>query len=105
MWRRDSYTGKRLWAADFRGFQEVIISRGIQRQVVYALGVHQHVVEKPKIDGRQVGGEDFLDLGVDRLAPREVGFRKTLLDQFVDSRIDVKAAVGAVGRELVGMER
>src|ERR1019366_2403216 len=47
-----------LLAADFGRLQEVIISRGIQRQVAHAPGVHQYVVEKPEIDVGQVGSQD-----------------------------------------------
>src|ERR1017187_7539365 len=51
--RSDSPTG-----CDLRCFQEVIISRGIQRQVAHTPGMDQYVVEKPEIDVGQVGGQD-----------------------------------------------
>src|SRR6266478_2697412 len=64
----------------------------------------EHVIEKPEVDIRQVGGENRLDAGVCRLAPTGIGFRAALFDKRVELRVDIETAVSPVWREFVGVE-
>ena len=47
------------------GAQEIVVARGTQFDSAHAVGVHQHVIEIPKIDVWQVLGDDALDLVID----------------------------------------
>ncbi len=49
---------------DLRRAQEIVISRRIQLQILHAPRMHEHVVEIPQIDVRQVLGQNALYLGV-----------------------------------------
>ena len=88
----------------FRRFQKIVIAGGIQRQVAYSLGVHQHVVVIPQIDVGQFVGQDALDFCVELFAGVLVEFLAGLIDQCVDPRVGEVSAVGAVGREFGGVE-
>jgi hypothetical protein len=44
--------GEILIRCQLRRFQEVVISRRIQREIFHSLGVHQHVIEIPEVEGR-----------------------------------------------------
>jgi len=57
-------TGCWLLGADFSRLQKVVVTRGIESQVFHALRVHQHVVEVPQVNCRNISRQDFLNLGI-----------------------------------------
>ena len=71
---------------------------------MYAIGVHQHIVQIPQIDVRQVLGQDLLDLVVDDLAFCLIESAAAFANQFIDARIGVEGAIGALGSEAGGVE-
>src|SRR5208283_1090369 len=79
--------------------QKVVVSRGIQLQIVDALVVDKNVIQIPEVDVGQFLGEDELQFGVGRLALRLVDFATRLVDQGVDFRVGIVATIGAVRRK------
>ena len=85
-------------------FQKIVVAGRIQREIAYSLRVHQNVVEIPEIDVGQFVGQGALDFRVELLAGVLVEFVAGLVDQRIHPRIGEVSAVGAVGRELGGVE-
>ena len=85
-------------------FQEIVIARRIEGNAAHPARVHNHVVVVPEIDVRQIFRKNLLHLRVQLLAHVLVKFAARLVDKRIHLRIGVKAAVGAVRRELGGVE-
>src|ERR1700690_207638 len=66
--------------------------------------MHQHIVEEPQVDVGKVVGQDRLNLIVNRLAKGGVRLCAALIDQRVEPRVDVEAAVRPVWRKLLGVK-
>ena len=62
-----------------------------------ALVVHDDRVAIPEIDGGQIFGENLLRLGVILAAAGLVGILGGVIEQRIEFRIRVMAAVGALG--------
>src|SRR5215467_1840053 len=90
---------------DFGSLQKIVTPRWIQLQPVYAFGVHQHVVEIPQIDVRQVSRQDRLYFRIENLALLLVRFPPRLIDQVIQSRVGVETSIRALGRKLRGVKR
>ena len=66
--------------------------------------MHEHVVEIPEVDVRQVLRQDVLNFEIELLAGVLIDLGFCLIDEGVDAGVGVVAAVGAVRRELRGVE-
>ena len=97
-------TGNWLLATDLSRLQKVVIARRIQGHVPHAPRVHEHVIEVPQIDIRHILCQHFLNFRVQPSAGILIGFAARLVDQPVDPRIGIETAVGAFGRESVGVK-
>jgi hypothetical protein len=86
------------------GLQKVIVSGGVQGDVLDATRVNQHGVVVPKIDVRQVLRENALNLTVKVLALLLLGFDTRLVYKFIKVGVGVEAAVRAIRRELGTMK-
>src|SRR5258706_4058221 len=62
--------------------------------------MHKNVIQIPEIDGWQFLGKNALHLSIDQLTRVWINFAARLIDQGVHFLIRIRAAVGAVGREL-----
>src|SRR5262249_5055670 len=88
----------------FGSFQEIVVSRRIQREIHYARVVNQHVIQIPQIQRWQLLGQDALNLQIDRLALPLIEFLPALRDENVDTRIRKVSAVRALRRKLRRIE-
>src|ERR1700678_4314736 len=89
---------------DFGGFQEIVVSGWIQRQVLHPSRMHQHVVEVPKINIRLVLRQDFLHFSVESLANILIGLVAGIIDAGIEVWIGIESAIRALGRESVGVK-
>src|SRR4029077_19404699 len=90
---------------DLRSAEKIIVAGRIERQVRDALRVYEDIVEVPEIDGRQVFGQNALELRVKLLGFFLDDFRLLLSVEVIVLWIGIEAAVGAVGCELARVER
>ena len=93
-------TGNWLLGTDFRRLQKIVISRRIQGHVAHPPRVHQHVVEVPEIDGRNIVRQDLLNFGVELFADILIGLPARLVDQAIDPRIGIETTVSSAGGKL-----
>ena len=66
--------------------------------------MHADIVDVPEIHVRLVYGKDFLNFGQDLPSFCAVHFHSFAIEQSVECRVAIVAAIGAVGREAFGGE-
>src|SRR5271165_7124560 len=82
--------------------QEIVIARRTHLYTAHPVGVHQHVVQIPQVNVRQVFRNDLLDFIVDGLALLLVDGAAALRDQLIHTWVGIKSAIGAFGRKAIG---
>src|SRR5271168_4973997 len=81
------------------GFEKRVAARRRWRYMREAAAVNDDGIEIPEIEGRQVAGEDLLGPCVIGAAARGVEALGCIVEQFVELRIGVVAAIGARRRK------
>src|SRR3974390_152136 len=89
---------------DLRRAQKVVISRRIDLNPSHSLGMHQHIIQIPQIDVRQLIRNDLLHLGVNRLALLLIERRSSLANQRVHSRVRIECPVRPLRRKALRVE-
>src|ERR1022692_2339539 len=85
-------TGNRLLATDLSRLQKVVIARRIQGHVSQAPRVHEHVIEVPQVDIRNIFRQHLLNFRVQPLADTLIGLAAGLIDHTIDPGVGIKTA-------------